>query len=86
MPSPKGYERDYQQERATETDTRKRYRALRNKARRAFESEYGNQPSNRDIDHVQPLSKGGSNDLTNLRAVPSKRNRSFPRTRTGKMR
>lgn len=86
MPSSKGYVRDYKQEYATESETRKRYRMLRNRARRAFESQYGNLPSGVDVDHVKPLSKGGDNSESNLRALAAKRNRSYPRTRSGRMR
>jgi hypothetical protein len=85
MPSGKNYKRDYEQEYKTESETRKQYRALRNKARRAFEAEYGNLPTGVDVDHRQPLSKGGSNGDRNLRALSASRNRSFPRTRKARM-
>jgi 5-methylcytosine-specific restriction endonuclease McrA len=32
-----------------------------------------------DIDHKKPLSKGGTNDLSNLRSVAPSKNRSFSR-------
>lgn len=38
-----------------------------------------------DVDHVTPLSKGGSSSDSNLRVVPKSKNRSFPRTSTGAM-
>jgi 5-methylcytosine-specific restriction endonuclease McrA len=38
-----------------------------------------------DVDHVKPLSKGGSYADSNLRVVPKSKNRSFPRTKTGAM-
>lgn len=86
MPSGPNYKRNYEEERKAEPDVRKRYRSLRNKARAAFEQELGRELSpNQDVDHIDPLSKGGSNNLSNLRAVPKGRNRSFPRTRKGKM-
>jgi 5-methylcytosine-specific restriction endonuclease McrA len=85
MPSGKNYKRDYEQEYKTESETRKRFRAQRNSARRAFEAEYGEQRPSKDVDHIHPLSKGGSNDLSNLRAVSQRRNRSFPRTRKARM-
>jgi 5-methylcytosine-specific restriction endonuclease McrA len=31
---------------------------------------------NKDVDHIRPLSKGGSNDRSNLRAISSHANRS----------
>ena len=39
----------------------------------------------KDIDHKKPLSKGGSNTLSNARVVSKSANRSFPRTKTGAM-
>lgn len=38
-----------------------------------------------DVDHIKPLSKGGSSADSNLRVVPKSKNRSFPRTGTGAM-
>jgi ribosomal protein S17 len=38
-----------------------------------------------DVDHVKPLSKGGSYADSNLRVVPKSKNRSFPRTKAGAM-
>jgi len=38
-----------------------------------------------DVDHKKPLSKGGSNNETNLRAVSEHTNRSFPRKPNGSM-
>ncbi len=35
-----------------------------------------------DVDHIRPLSKGGSSGTANLRAVPKAENRSFARTST----
>ena len=86
MPSPKNYKRDYVQERKTESDDRKRFRAERNKARRMLEQDLGHPLGKRfDVDHVVPLSKGGKNELSNLRLIPASDNRSFPRTKTGRM-
>ena len=86
MPSGKNYKRDYEQEANTESQARKAFRAMRNRARRAYEKEVGRDLSpNMDVDHIKPLSKGGSNESSNLRVIPSKRNRSYPRTRTGRM-
>ena len=33
----------------------------------------------KDIDHIKPLSKGGSKELSNTRLVSPSKNRSFPR-------
>lgn len=38
-----------------------------------------------DVDHIKPISKGGSSADDNLRVVPKSKNRSFPRTRTSAM-
>ena len=39
----------------------------------------------KDLDHRVPLSKGGSNAKSNLRAVSRSENRSFSRTKTGEL-
>lgn len=57
-----------------------RNRSARNKARRNYEERFGNLPSNLDVDHMVPIVKGGSNDLSNTRDRPRSRNRSFRRT------
>ena len=38
-----------------------------------------------DLDHIKPLSKGGSNTLKNARATSPHDNRSFPRNKDGSM-
>lgn len=59
-------------------------RVARNRARRQYEKKHGDLPSNVEIDHIKPLSKGGSSTSAgNLRAVPASANRSFSRTKTG---
>lgn len=60
-------------------------RSLRNQARRVYEAEHGNLGSKMDVDHVTPLSRGGRNVPSNLRSRNSGSNRSFPRTRTARM-
>lgn len=47
-------------------------RSNRNKARRTMGLKKGD---NREVDHKVPLSKGGSNKRSNLRAVSRKTNR-----------
>lgn len=47
-------------------------RSNRNKARKAMGLKKGDK---REIDHKKPLSKGGSNKKSNLRAVSRKTNR-----------
>lgn len=39
----------------------------------------------KDVDHKRALSKGGTNDRSNLRAVPASTNRSFSRNSDGSM-
>ncbi len=52
-----------------------------------YEDDDFDTPSNdgNDVDHKTPLSKGGSNAKKNLRVRPSTANKSFSRTKTGKM-
>ena len=38
-----------------------------------------------DLDHVKPLSKGGSSSRSNLRAVSASSNRSFSRNKDGSL-
>lgn len=40
----------------------------------------------KDIDHIKPLSKGGSNARSNTRVTSESRNRSFARNRDGSLR
>jgi len=40
----------------------------------------------KQIDHKKPLSKGGTNEMSNLRAVSPKSNMSFSRNRDGSLR
>ena len=39
----------------------------------------------KDVDHVKPLSKGGTNSRSNLRVVPASSNRSFSRNADGSL-
>lgn len=88
MPSSAGYVRDYAREyagqkRRGESGTgpesgnarRKRLRRLVLRKRAVREGE--------EVDHVQPLSKGGGNGLGNARVVSQRENRSFPRNADG---
>jgi hypothetical protein len=55
-------------------------RSARNKARRAAEKAgLVKKGDGKDVDHIDPLSKGGTNKKTNLRVVPAGKNRSFDR-------
>jgi hypothetical protein len=62
-------------------------RVQRNKARR-MEERMGkvHKGDGKDVDHKTPISKGGKTTSGNLRVVSAHRNRSYPRTPSGKMR
>jgi hypothetical protein len=78
--------RDYKQEYANYdgTDAIKKKRAQRNKARRIMEREgVVHKGDGKDIDHKKPLSKGGTTVISNLRAEPASKNRSFKRKPDG---
>ena len=90
MPSSPGYKRRYEQEYKTakargengvgsNSDDAKRKR-LRREAEKKGVVKKG-----QDLDHIKPLSKGGSNTLKNARATTPHDNRSFPRNRDGSM-
>lgn len=79
--------RDYQKERQYDGKPEvKERRAARNRARRAYEAANGELPPGVDVDHKKPLTKGGAaTKLSNLRAKPAAKNRSFARTKTAGM-
>jgi hypothetical protein len=61
-------------------------RAARVKARRMLEKEGKvHKGDGMDVDHVKPLSKGGTSARSNLRVKPKSANRSFARTSSGAM-
>ena len=72
-PRPYKHEWDMEQKR-----DEKKSRATRARARRKMDAEGINRKGN-DIDHVIPLSKGGSNAPSNLRLTSPSANRSFSR-------
>ena len=59
-------------------------RAERNHAR-LVEKKAGKAIAGKDVDHRQPLSKGGSNDPSNLRVRSEHSNRSFARDKEAHM-
>ena len=59
----------------------KKNRAARNLAH----SRAGSAANGKDVDHIKPLSKGGSNAPSNTRIKTASANRSFKRTKTGAM-
>lgn len=85
MPSSKNYIRDLKQEYATQKKRGDVARGkLRKRARRLMLKKGLVKPG-QDVDHRQALTKGGSNDVSNLRATSPHDNRSFPRNRDGSM-
>lgn len=90
MPSSPGYKRDYAQEYKTakargEVDAgHNGENAERKRARRAALKK-GLVKAGQDWDHIKPLSKGGSNSLSNGRARSPHANRGFPRHSDGSM-
>lgn len=85
MPSSKNYKRDYQQEnKYKSTPAQIHARVERNKARRdALAKGLVHKGDNKEVDHVRPLSKGGSNTASNLRVVSASTNDSFRRNAAG---
>jgi len=82
MPFMKNGKRDYKKEveRYTSKPEVKKKRAEQNAARREMEKAGKVHKGDRkDVDHKTPLSKGGTNDGSNLRVVPRSNNRSFSR-------
>ena len=87
MPSSKNYKRDYKREYAIESPERRHQRVERNQARQTLEHMgLVHKGDGKDVDHKRPLSKGGSNSVSNLRPRSAHANRSYPRTRSGAMR
>jgi hypothetical protein len=86
MPSSPSYKRNYKAEYAAYdgTDAVKKKRAQRNKARRMLEREgLVHKGDGKDVDHKQPLSKGGTTTRSNLRVKDDNANRSYKRTAKG---
>ena len=75
---PRPYKKEYEQYDGTEAVKKKR--AQRNKARRMLERDgVVSKGDGKDVDHKQPLSKGGATTRSNLKAVKAGANRSYAR-------
>lgn len=88
MPSSKNYVRDYKQENTYKSKPDQIHkRVLRNKAR-ALLIKQGkvHKGDGMEVDHIKPLSQGGSNNASNLRVISAHRNDSYPRTAKGAIR
>lgn len=90
MPSSKNYVRDLKQEYKTqkargENGTGHNSRDAKRKRLRRKALKLGMVKKGQDLDHKKPLSKGGSNTLTNARATSPSKNRSFARNSDGSM-
>ena len=68
--------RDYKKEYANYQGTPEQIknRSERNKARRQVEKKVGDLPSDKDVDHKNPIRKGGGNTPANLRVVDESKN------------
>lgn len=81
-------DRNYAQEYANYDGTAevKKRRAERNKARRIMVKEGLVAPGDgKDVNHIQPLTKGGTTTRKNLNVQTAHNNRSFDRTKTHKV-
>lgn len=85
----KNGKRDYKRELAWEhkkKPERVKDRAARNAARSdAMDKGLVKKGDGKDVDHKQPISKGGSNQPKNTRVVPASQNRSFSRNADGSL-
>lgn len=78
------YKREYQKYHSSPEQIKNR--SDRTTARRqANASGITSKGDGKDLDHKKPLSKGGSNSRSNLRAVSASSNRSFSRNSDGSM-
>lgn len=89
MPYMTNGKRDYKRENAL-YDSRpeiKKRRAERNRARQeALRQGLVHKGDNKQVDHIRPLSRGGSaTDRSNRRIVPASQNESFSRNRDGSL-
>ena len=72
------YKKEYDEYHSSEEQ--KKNRAKRNAARRkALKGGKVSKGDGNDIDHVKPLSKGGTNAASNLRVKSASKNRGFKR-------
>lgn len=88
MPYMKNGKRDYKREnelynsKPEQRKNRSKRTVARNKSNEDGRTSKGD---GRDLDHIKPLSKGGSNSKSNTRVVSRTANRSFSRNANGSM-
>lgn len=81
--SPEAVKRHYKEYQSK--PLQKKRRAMRNKARReAIAAGEAKKGDGKDVHHVKPLSKGGSNSKSNRKVISRKKNRGYARTKTNK--
>ena len=81
---PRNYRLEYDRYQGKPEQIKKR--DMRNAARREMEKKgLVRKGDGKDVDHKQPLVKGGGNGTGNLRVVPKSVNRSFARTKRAGM-
>lgn len=88
MPYMTNGHRDYKKEVARYTSRPEviKKRTEQNKARREMmKAGKVHKGDGKDVDHRVPLSKGGSNQKSNMRVVPASQNRSFARNSDGSL-
>lgn len=88
MPYMTNGKRDYKKEvrKYTSKPAVVKKRTEQNAARREMEKAGKvHKGDGKDVDHKTPLSKGGGNSKSNLRAVPASENRSFSRNKDGSL-
>lgn len=88
MPYMKNGKRDYKKEVEKYTSRPEviKKRSEQNKARRLMEKAGKvHKGDGKAVDHIKPLSKGGTSDRSNLRVVPEKQNDSFSRNKDGSL-
>ena len=88
MPYMTNGKRDYKKEVAKYTSRPEvvKKRTEQNAARRELMKEgVMRKGDGKDVDHAKPISKGGTNNRSNLRAVPASTNRSFSRNKDGSL-
>jgi len=85
MPYMTNGKRDYDKQKPND-DKNMKNRAKRNAARRKLMREGAvAKGDGKDVDHKRALSKGGGNERKNLRVTSRSNNRSFKRTKSGRM-